>query len=114
MASEDADTKEWQATQLEQSLADIERLQHQLDALRFAIPTLIRPLTGSQTNSKAEAARDVKHNAAMVMEQMEEFRTGWASDRTQAILTHTRRSASENPDLSKSSNVPVWGWADKR
>lgn len=105
----------WPKSELESSLAHLERLQHQIDHLRSAIPDLVRPLQ-TQTHSprtKADALLDVRKVAVRRAEDLRTFGEIWSGEETKRILERARESEERDGDLERCGEVQRWGWIEK-
>ena len=115
---------------LEASLAHLERLQtqvrhtsptchgvnaltiRQLDTLRSTVPSLVSPLIKPQS-SKAQMFAEVKKSAVTTTSQLAAFRNDCNSVQTQQMFTKAQESEQRDPDLSKSEEIPRFGWSEK-
>lgn len=106
----------WSKTELESALAHLERLQDQIDSLRSAIPEVVRPLyirgDGYKPRTKADVLIDVRKSAVQRAESLRTFAEAWESDDTKRVLERARESESRDANLSRSEEVPKWGWVE--
>ncbi|KAK4547796.1 hypothetical protein LTR36_000754 [Oleoguttula mirabilis] len=100
----------WEAPQLEEALARLERLQQQLDGLRSSIPSLVTPLLRPNA-SKAHMFAEVAKSAVQSTDDLKAFRDNWTSGQTQQILARSKESLDGDGDLSKADGVARYGWA---
>lgn len=56
--------------------------------------------------------RSFKDNLATSQNDMKEFRNKWKSPEMQTIFAHSKTSLEANEDLSKSADVPKYGWVE--
>ncbi|KAF1978498.1 hypothetical protein BU23DRAFT_564085 [Bimuria novae-zelandiae CBS 107.79] len=92
------------------ALAQLERLQNQLDDLRLTLPRIVEPF---HMPSKPPMFHAFKDNVIKAQRDMKTFKSQWQSQETQDIFEHTRKSAAANPDLSAGAQVRQYGWIEK-
>ncbi|KAK5128412.1 hypothetical protein LTR85_003080 [Meristemomyces frigidus] len=100
----------WEAPQLEQALARLERLQEQLDGLRSSIPSLVAPLLRPNA-SKEHMFAEIKKSALQSTNGLKAFRDDWTSEQTQQLLARSKESLERDGDLSRADGVARYGWA---
>ncbi|PVI01396.1 hypothetical protein DM02DRAFT_641908 [Periconia macrospinosa] len=99
----------WDEAQCTSALAQLERLQAQIDDLRLTIPRLVEPFYSPPTPS---VFRAYKENIATSQNDMKKLKSQWKNPQVEKIFTYSKHSFQENGDLSKSSEVPRYGWVD--
>ncbi|CAK3918514.1 Hypothetical predicted protein [Lecanosticta acicola] len=101
----------WNAVQYEAALAHLYKLQEQIESLRDAIPSVVRPLTRPITN-KPQAYAQIKKAAVGATDELNAFRENWMSEKTQSLLVRSKESYEKDDDLGKANQVARWGWED--
>lgn len=79
--------------------------------MRATIPSIIRPLTRSNT-TKTEAFNGIKKAAIGAVTDISTFRTQWEGSQTQQILAKAKESQAKDKDLSAGKDIPAYGWTN--
>lgn len=101
----------WDEAQCEAALAELERLQDKVAALRLVIPRVITPL--EIPCSPAELLLLFKKGIVDGQTNLKDFREQWGRDDLQNILQYAQGSYSTDKDLSEGGKVGQYGWAQK-
>ncbi|KAI5360676.1 hypothetical protein Slin15195_G085920 [Septoria linicola] len=99
----------WDATQYEEALAHLERLQEQIDVMRRAIPSIVEPMV-KPAKSKTHLFVQLKTAAVQAVDEVQALRLKWTSEQIQDIMKHSQESFDKNRDLSKAATIPRYGW----
>ncbi|KAF2019585.1 hypothetical protein BU24DRAFT_122744 [Aaosphaeria arxii CBS 175.79] len=102
----------WDESQCVAALAQLERLQAQIDDLRLTIPRVVAPLS-PQITKRPELFAAFKKAAVGSQSNIKAFRTTWQSQETQALFEHTKASLEANSDLTPGAQLPRYGWEQK-
>lgn len=113
----------WSIDDLESALAHLERLQHQIDHLRSALPDLLKPLTPSsrkRTHSDADGTKlgasvlfEVRNTAVRKSEEVKALGEAWRGEETRRVLERAWESERADGDLGRCVEVARWGWIEK-
>ncbi|SMR48909.1 unnamed protein product [Zymoseptoria tritici ST99CH_1A5] len=101
----------WDAKQCEEALAQIGKLQAQIDGLRTCIPSIVSPLT-QRGADKTQRFAQLRAAAVGTSTDLQTFKQDWSSEQTQSLLQRSKDSLQKNPDLNKAVEVPMWGWGE--
>nr|OQO15855.1 hypothetical protein B0A51_15275 [Rachicladosporium sp. CCFEE 5018] len=112
MSAPPASEQSRSSPQNESALADLERLQDQVDSLRSLLPSLIAPLTRAQS-SKVQTFAELKKAAVSATTDLQTLRQTWTSERTQEVFAKAKESESSNDDLSREAEVTQYGWIER-
>ncbi|KAF2473204.1 uncharacterized protein BDR25DRAFT_323796 [Lindgomyces ingoldianus] len=99
----------WDEARCIAALAQLERLQEQLDDLRLAIPRMVEPFNSDLARGPV-VFKAFKQSVIRAQNDMKAFRAQWHNQDNQSILEHAKESYNANTDLSASSQVPRYGW----
>ncbi|KAF2097022.1 hypothetical protein NA57DRAFT_57631 [Rhizodiscina lignyota] len=102
----------WDETRIRASLARIEQLQNQLDALRFVIPTITASAV-NQGTSRTTYFKQFSVTAIGGSEQLEKFKRDWRDKSTQEIFDKAKTRREEDSNLSMAVGVPKYGWIEQ-
>ncbi|KAF2645085.1 hypothetical protein P280DRAFT_514538 [Massarina eburnea CBS 473.64] len=107
----------WDEAQLTSALAHLERLQSQLDSLRFTIPRVLQPFHAPPTPSLFRAFSD---NLTASQNDIKDFRKQWQNHDTQTVFQYKRDSLKKDGNLSLKGRggvdveeVKKYGWVDR-
>lgn len=100
----------WDEAQCTAALAQLERLQAEIDDLRLAIPRIVepfhQPFTSTTFKMYAQGAMSSQNGIKALNEQ-------WKSLENQNIFEHVRKSYATSSDLSASKAIPSHGWQER-
>ncbi|KAF2852852.1 hypothetical protein T440DRAFT_355142, partial [Plenodomus tracheiphilus IPT5] len=100
----------WDEAQCTSALAQLERLQAQIDDLRLAIPRIVepfhQPFTSTTFKLYAQGALSSQNGIKDLSEQ-------WKSLENQNTFEHVRKSYASSSDLSASALTPPHGWRER-
>lgn len=97
----------WDEAQCTAALAQLERLQAQIDDLRLAIPRIIEPF---HLPAKPSTFKLYADGVMSAQNGVKELHEAWRDPEMEKIFEHTKKSQSANADFSAATSVPDHGW----
>ena len=64
--------------------------------------------------TKPQLFADIKSAAVTSTTELKDFRENWTSEQTQNLLVKAKDSKQRDGDLTKSMNIPRYGWSEGR
>ncbi|KAF2262605.1 hypothetical protein CC78DRAFT_582373 [Lojkania enalia] len=101
----------WDEERCIAALAQLERLQAQLDDLRLTIPRVVEPFNSGLTSGPV-IFKQFRQATVGSQNDIKAFRAQWQGQDIQSIFEYTRESLGKNSDLSTSAQVPIYGWVE--
>ncbi|KAF2843266.1 hypothetical protein M501DRAFT_924199 [Patellaria atrata CBS 101060] len=101
--------RDWDEDRCRTALAHLERLENQIQDLRFAIASLIQPLISSPATPE-QLFHDFSQAGIQRTKDISDFKATWADQQTQDIFRAAKESEQRSKNLSGGLNIPKYGW----